>query len=250
MATFILIHGAWHGGWCFDKVAELLEARGHKVIAPDLPGMERDREVSDEELAAVSLDGWAGFAADLCRSAPEKPVILCGHSRAGIVISQAAEKAPEAIDALVYICAMLIPSGMSRAELKARQKPNPAFDAIRLPHPSMAATVVDNAGNAVEVFAQMSPPDLAHDAISRLKPEPSAPTGTLLNLTEERFGSVPRHYIECLHDRTILIEDQRLMQSLQPCQTVTTLETDHSPFLSMPHELANALLQIVDSASE
>ena len=49
MATFILIHGAWHGGWSFDLVQPILEAQGHKVIAPDLPGMGG----TDEELAAL-----------------------------------------------------------------------------------------------------------------------------------------------------------------------------------------------------
>jgi pimeloyl-ACP methyl ester carboxylesterase len=65
MATFILIHGSWHGGWCFDHVADALRAAGHDVIAPDLPGMGGDEAM----LRAVSLQGWADFAAALCRDA-------------------------------------------------------------------------------------------------------------------------------------------------------------------------------------
>ena len=89
MATFILVHGAWHGGWCFDQVAALLRKEGHDVFAPDLPGMGG----SEAELAAVTLQGWADFVAKLCRDAPSRPVVLAGHSRGGIVISQAAETA-------------------------------------------------------------------------------------------------------------------------------------------------------------
>jgi pimeloyl-ACP methyl ester carboxylesterase len=107
MATFILIHGSWHGGWCFDDVRTLLEAEGHTVLAPDLPGMGG----SDAEMAQITLQGWADFAADLCRTAPQKPVILAGHSRGGLVVSQAAETAPDPVDALVYICAMMLPDG-------------------------------------------------------------------------------------------------------------------------------------------
>ena len=59
MATFVLIHGSWHGGWCFDEVKARLEALGHEVIAPDLPGMGG----SVAELRAVTLQGWADFTA-------------------------------------------------------------------------------------------------------------------------------------------------------------------------------------------
>jgi pimeloyl-ACP methyl ester carboxylesterase len=238
MATFVLIHGAWHGGWCFDTIRPLLEKEGHRVIAPDLPGMGG----SDEELAAVSLTGWADWAADLVRAVGE-PVILGGHSRGGIVISEVAERVPELVSALVYICAMMIPDGMSRAEWRLRAEPNPAFAAIQKPHPSGHAKLIDTT-HAAAVFAQLSPPDQVAAAFARLKAEPDGPRTDRLHLTAERYGRVPRHYVECLHDRTIPIGDQRAMQLLQSCATVTALEADHSPFLSTPRELADALLAI------
>lgn len=241
MATFVMIHGAWHGGWTFDPLQPLLEVAGHTMIAPDLPGMGG----SDGELVSVTLNDWAECAANLCREA-DRPAILCGHSRGGVVISQAAEVAPDAIDALVYITAMLVPSGMSRADLKALNDPNPEFNAIISAHASGHATVVDPA-RAPAVFAHLSPPGLARAAAGRLVAEPNKPRMTALHLTSERFGSVPCHYIECLHDRTIPIADQRRMQGLQPCQTVTTLDADHSPFFSAPEELATALLTIANS---
>ena len=100
MAGFVLIHGAWHGGWCFDPVAEILSAKGHKVVAPDLPGMGGDTET----LRAVTLKGWADFTADICRTLKREldgePLVLAGHSRGGLVVSAAAERDPEAVDAL------------------------------------------------------------------------------------------------------------------------------------------------------
>ena len=238
MATFVLIHGAWHGGWSFELIQPLLEAAGHKVIAPDLPGMGG----SDEEIAGATLARWADFVADLCVTA-EKPVILCGHSRGGLVVSETAERVPSEIAALVYICAMMLPSGMSREQWRDRAEPNPEFRAIVHPHPSGIATVIDRT-RAAPVFAQLSPPDLVEKAFDRLMAEPDQPRMTELNLSESRYGSVPRHYVECVHDRTIPITDQRMMQALQPCASVISLDADHSPFLSRPEELASALLKI------
>lgn len=236
MAHFVMIHGAWHGGWCFDTLRPLLEAEGHTVIAPDLPGMGGD----EATLGSVTLAGWADYIADFCRAAPA-PVILCGHSRGGIVISETAERVPGTIAALVYICAMLLPNGLSREQAKAQHGSNPDFDAIRTAIPN--GTVVDKEA-APALFAQRSPPDLALAAAARLVAEPAQPTAVTLRLTEALYGSVERHYIECLHDRAIPIAAQRTMQATQPCATVTTLDADHSPFLSAPQALADALLSI------
>ena len=243
MARFVMIHGAWHGGWSFEPLRARIEAAGHSLVAPDLPGMGGD----DAVLATTTLDDWAAFAVDQCRAARgDGPVLLCGHSRGGIVISQAAERDPEAMDMLVYICAMLIPNGMSRAEFQKDQAPNPDFQAAIRPTPGGKGTVID-VERAGPVFAQLSPDEALADALGRLIAEPDLPRATPLRLTAERFGSVPRHYVECLHDRTIPIEDQRRMQALQPCDSVIALDADHSPFLSAPHALADALLSLLPS---
>lgn len=238
MASFVLIHGSWHGGWCFDAVRALLEAAGHEVIAPDLPGMGGDCAT----LRAVTLQGWADFAADLCRAASQSPVILAGHSRGGLVVSQTAETAPDAIDGLVYICAMMLPDGMSRAQFKQLEGPNPAFDAIISPVCDGAATLADGTRGA-EVFAQLSPPALVEAAMARLVAEPHGPRSTQLRLSADRFGRLPRTYIECTADRTIPIASQRKMQALVPGARVVSLAADHSPFLCCPQALAAALIE-------
>lgn len=237
MATFVLIHGSWHGGWCFDPVRAILEGAGHDVIAPDLPGMGGD----EAALRAVTLQGWADFAAGLCREAVQRPVVLAGHSRGGLVVSQAAETAPDAIDALVYICAMMLPDGTSRAMFKAMEGPNPAFDAIIAPVHGGAGTIVDPDG-ARDVFAQLSPAGLVAAAMARLVAEPHGPRTTPLRLTAERFGSLPRTYVECTADRTIPIASQRRMQALVPGADIVTIDADHSPYLSRPAELAAVLI--------
>jgi pimeloyl-ACP methyl ester carboxylesterase len=240
MATFVLIHGSWHGGWCFDQVRARLEAAGHEVIAPDLPGMGGD----EAALRAVTLQGWADFTGWLCRQARRRPVILAGHSRGGLVVSQAAETAPEAIDALVYICAMMLPDGMSRAQFKTLEEPNPAFDAIVSTVHGGAGTVASAEGGPA-VFAQLSPAETVSSAMARLVAEPHGPRAAPLRLTPERFGSLPRTYLECTQDRTIPIASQRRMQALVPGARVVSLPADHSPFFSMPDRLADALIDVL-----
>lgn len=240
MAGFVLIHGSWHGGWCFDPVAGLLRARGHTVVAPTLPAMGG----TAEEMAAITLGEWGEFAAQHCRNLKAElgggPVVLAGHSRGGLVISTAAERDPAAMDALVYICAMMLPSGVSRAEFKTLEEPNPDFDAIIGKVHGGVATVVDPA-LAGPVFAQLSPPELVAGVLPRLVAEPHGPRAETLHLTAERWGRLPRTYVECTADRTIPITSQRRMQAMSPGARVVTIEADHSPYLSRPVELTDAL---------
>lgn len=244
MAGFVLIHGSWHGGWCFDQVAALLRSKGHTVVAPTLPGMGGD----EAALRAVTLSGWGTYAAQQCADLKAQlhgaPVVLAGHSRGGLVVSTAAEQNPEAMDALVYICAMMLPAGMSRAAFKALEEPTPDFDALISPVHGGAGTVVDPAG-AGAVFAQLSPPELVAAALPRLLAEPHGPRSTPIAVTAERWGRLPRTYVECTADRTIPIASQRKMQAMSPGAKVVTLDSDHSPYLCCPRQLAEALIGAV-----
>jgi pimeloyl-ACP methyl ester carboxylesterase len=202
----------------------------------------------EEALRAATLKGWAEFTADLCRKATQTPVILAGHSRGGIVVSQAAELAPDAVDSLVYICAMMLPDGMSRADFKQLESPNPAFDAIISSVHGGAGTVVDR-GKAGAIFAQLCEAETVAAAIKRVVAEPHGPRSTPLALSKERFGSLPRTYIECTEDRTIPLSSQRRMQQLVPGADVVTLWADHSPYLSRPQALAAALIAAAENVS-
>ena len=106
MSTYVLIHGSWHGAWRRYKIIPLLQQAGHQAIAVDLTGHGRDWTAASE----VSMQS---YVEDVCKvlDAQSEPVILVGHSRGGIVISQVAEQRPEKIQALVYLAAFLIPDG-------------------------------------------------------------------------------------------------------------------------------------------
>ena len=233
---FILIAGAWHGGWCWERVAPLLTARGHHVLAPDLPGMGADRTPFDQ----LSFSDWPAAVARLARDSAE-PVVLVGHSRGGIVVSQAAEIAPEAIRATVYLAAALVPDGLRMADVFAGANTDPAVAAgVRL-RPDGLSTDLDP-DLLPSHFYNTTAPELVARAMARLTPEPVFSNAAVMQLSAERFGRVRRAYVECLQDRCVPIELQRRMREPLPCQHVGVLDTDHSPFYSAPEALAEALV--------
>jgi len=222
VASFLLIHGAWHGGWCFDRLRRPLEAMGHSTAAPTLPGMGGGARA----LAGASLRSWAGFVVAEAGKL-SGPVILCGHSRGGLVISQAAEQAPELFCDLVYISGALVPSGKSLYEVIGAGK-----DGLGIAFaPERSADIFYN---------RCTPEDQAM-AAARLQVEPVRPLGTALELSDARYGRIPRHYVECADDQCFPLAAQRAMQAALPCASVVMLDSDHSPFLCAPQALAAAL---------
>ncbi len=238
MTTFVLIHGAWHGGWCWERVADLLELRGHRVLAPDLPGMGANKM----PLAKVTLASWSDFVAGLVLATGER-VVLAGHSRGGIVISEVAERVPQFISGLVYVAAFLTPSGKTLSDMLALGEAREvAKNAIDMREDGISSTIAPS--RVGSIFYNTSPTALQSRAAQLLTPEPMMSFVTALSLSEGRFGSVKRAYIECLQDNAIPIEIQRAMQSALPCDPVITLDCDHSPFYSQPEKLAESFVKI------
>lgn len=237
MATYVLVHGAWVGGWCWHKVVPMLEAEGHRVVALDLPGHGDDRTA----VSGMTLDAnVARIRAAI--DAAEHPVILVGHSMGGMAITQAAEEVPDEIDMLVYLSALLPQDGQSGNDL-----------AERVVDPVLATKMQINASEGTAwipadvwreaAYGECDDEDFVF-ATSRHVPESLAAMGTPVRSTAERAGRVSRVYIECLRDRTIPIDGQRAMQQAAGCEHILTIDTDHSPYLSRPRELADHLLSL------
>lgn len=233
MAAFVLVSGAWHGAWCWEYVIPLLEARGHTAVAAELPGMGADRT----PLAALDFSAWARAVADVVEAAGE-PVILVGHSRGGVVISQTAELVPENIALNVYLTAILVRDGESALDSSGLVPP----DALRERNYELTGD-----GLAFRVLPDLalsygrSPPDLVEKALSKMTPEPLFALNTKLSLTAGRYGRVRRAYIECLGDETVVPALQKAMQAREPCHIVRAIDTDHCPGYSAPDAVAGVL---------
>ena len=124
MCTFVLVHGGWHGRWCWERVAPLLQQKGHRVLTPDLPG-------HGDDATPVSERPWERYSRSIAELVSAQPglVILVGHSSGGMVISDAARQQPGNIAALVYLAAFLLPSGVTPREVMG-QRESLLIDAI------------------------------------------------------------------------------------------------------------------------
>ncbi|MGY1747636.1 alpha/beta fold hydrolase [Modestobacter sp. SYSU DS0511] len=115
MSTFVLVHGAWHGGWCWDRVAPLLRAAGHEVHAPTLTGLsERAHLLSPQ----VGLDTHTEDVVRLIEVLDLRDVVLVGHSYAGNVISMVADRVPERIRRRVFLDAFVGSDGETAVSLQ------------------------------------------------------------------------------------------------------------------------------------
>lgn len=237
MKTFILIHGSWHSAWNWHRVIPILEKQGHKVFAIDLPGMGKDKT----PIKNVKTKSTVEKICQLIDTIKDK-VILVGHSKNGIMISQAAEYRPNKIEKLIYLAAYLIPNGKTQGEYSIQDIKGVLKPYVTRYEESESHTLQP------EIFKE----GLYHDCDENitelakilLSHEPVESGITPLQLTEENYGSVPRYYIECTEDRAVTPFIQRKMYTETPCEKVYSLPTSHSPFFSQPKELSDIFFEI------
>lgn len=229
MAHFLLVHGASHGAWCWDRLGPLLEAMGHTVRAIDLPSHGDDPTPSE----SVTLGDYVSATL----GALEADTVLVGHSLGGLSITLAAARAPEKIRALVYLCALVPVPGQSFADTRA---------ASISPELSQALTVDREAGvshvipeKAADLFYHDCSEEDRAFAIARLSPQPIAVMNEDLDFS---YPSVPYHYIRCLDDPVVMPSYQRAIT--KDWSHVHQMSCGHSPFFADPDGLANILDRI------
>lgn len=232
MTNFVLVHGAYHGEWCWFRVVPELEARGHSVATFDLPAHGIDttpvRDVSFEDYVDRVLSAIDTF---------DEPVVLVGHSMSGMVISQVAERRPADIEALVYLTAYLPADGESMIDQRVEGSlisRNFTVDEER------GVGIVSSEALEQLFYADCSKSDLAL-ARSLVRPEPLEPLSSPVSISDDRFGTIHRTFVVCERDQTITPEQQRTMCEKRGCDEMLVLDAGHSPFLAVPEELAETL---------
>jgi pimeloyl-ACP methyl ester carboxylesterase len=235
----VLIHGSWHGAWCWHKVVPYLEKAGHTVHAPDLPGHGRHWKLLR---GSVTL---AQMARSVCALLDQLdgPALLLAHSRHGIVASTVAEMRPTKLAGVVYLAAYMLRHGERAASFFIKDK-----DSLLTPHVHIDKIALtdrlDEAAYWPGLYADCSHADVAL-AKALLNAGPLLPAITRLKLSAERYGSVPRHYIELTQDKAVSLMLQRKMLAASPCDSVTSIDASHSAYFSCPDTLADAIHTIL-----
>jgi len=223
--TYILVHGAWGGEWCWRDVGHELTRRDVQWTALDLPssahGAHPNTFLGDdahEVIEIAKLDG---------------PVVLVGHSYGGVVITEAADRIPN-LERLIYVAALVPVLGQSASETVQE-----------VPVRTLLDDAIEVEGDHLRLNPQRATAALYQDcsvevgawAVSNLS------TQTLASLRSPRSSfdvEVPSYYIRCTLDQAVDPALQDVMAGR--CTEVATLDSGHSPMLSQPHALCELLV--------
>ena len=236
MNHYILVHGAWEGSWSWDYTRPTLEKQGHDVTAIDLHG----RNDGTQKVTNVTMDSYVETVVEAINQLDHK-VILVGHSMAGAVISQAAERIPEKIEKLIYVAAFLLNSGDSVIEAMQRD-PNGEF------LPELLFSDDQSSARATEkTWRGKAFHDVRADRTAEALPlvdvaQATEPFMAKLDVSAERFGTIPKVYIRTANDKMVSpkLQDE-MLQNWNVDQT-HVLQSGHFPTLSVPETLAQLML--------
>ncbi len=232
MSDILLVHGSCHGAWCWRDLIPALRALGHSPRAIDLPSHGNDKTPVND----VTLDSYAD--AVLAASTPE--TVVLGHSMGGFAISAAAQKNPDAMARLIYLCAYVPAPGLTLADMRKQAPSQPLMPAVRMAEDGKSFTLDPTMTQAL--FYQDCAPQIASFATPQLCAQAVAPTTKALPDTA-RADAKRRSYIRCMNDATIPPAYQVTMTRDWPSADVYEMSTGHSPFFADPAGLA----QIIDT---
>jgi pimeloyl-ACP methyl ester carboxylesterase len=235
--TFVLVHGAWLAPYSWDAVKKELTQKGQHVIVVELPGHGSDTTPPQN----LSIDVYKDKVIAAINGVKGK-VILVGHSLAGVVISAVAEQIPDKIETLVYVGAYIPATGQSLLDL-ANTDPQSLLGPSLIPSADKLTLDVKHE-NIINIFCADSSPETQQLLLSKYKPEPAIPFTNKVTLTDANFGKVSKVYIHTLQDHAIGMDLQNRMVATAKITKIYSLNSSHTPFLSMPAKLTALLLEI------
>jgi pimeloyl-ACP methyl ester carboxylesterase len=237
MATYVLVHGGGHGGWCYQRVARILRAAGHEVYTPTLTGLGERAHLLDDR---VDLHRHIEDVVAVLHFEDLRDVVLVGHSYGGMVITGIADRAAERIGRLVFLDAANPVDGQSLVDVSG-----PIIEAVR-----PMGEVVDGielvllpAPDAGLLYGVTDPDDLAWMA-ERLTGHPWTCFEQRLELTNEAaLWAIPQYHIVCTS--TLATRDRALLDRARAEGRLWDIDTGHDLMITEPEKTAEALLQVL-----
>jgi pimeloyl-ACP methyl ester carboxylesterase len=236
VATYVLVHGGGHGGWCYQRVARLLRAAGHDVHTPTLSGLgERSHLMSPD----IDLETHITDVVSLLHHEDLRDVILVGHSYGGMVITGVADRSPGRVGRIVYLDAATPRNNQSLVDVAG-----PVIEAVR-PY----GRVVDRVElvlfpdpDIVKLYGVTDPDDVAW-MTERLTPHPWACFEQKLRLTnEDALWAIPQYHIVCTS--TLPTRDRELIEKARANGRLWDVDTGHDLMITEPQFVANTLMEV------
>lgn len=238
MRNFLLIHGSWHGAWCWYKIAPRLKAEGHAVSVVNLPG----RGENAARPVFVSLEHMVKVTAALLPKDRKTTVVV--HSRYGVLASRLAEIASDRIDQTIYLASFMLPSGKTAAGYFRSDKKSLLPPAMEINELAMWDWLKP------EIYREALYHDCSDDdnMLGRLLlcKEPLRPAIARLKLTDDGYGRVPRAYIRLTEDQAVSLSLQDRLINETHADRVESIRASHSAYFSKPDELTRIILKLAE----
>ncbi|MDP1739736.1 alpha/beta fold hydrolase [Polaromonas sp.] len=239
MANFVLVHGAWHGGWCWQRVTSLLQQQGHRVHAVTLTGLgERAHLLSP----AITLDTHIDDVISAIEVEELHDVVLAVHSYAGMIGTAVADRLGKHLKHLVYVDAVLPKPGESWSSTQSAATQQQRLSAAQ------ATTRFSFPPPDPEVFGLH---DADHAWVKRRQtPHPGNTYQAPLTFDVQRVAAIPRTFVNCTQPALGTIEPSRLRAkdakfwdgAWLPNSKIIEIKTGHDPMISEPAALTKILL--------
>jgi pimeloyl-ACP methyl ester carboxylesterase len=233
--VFVLVHGAWHGGWCWAHTAALLRAAGHRVFTPTQTGLGERRHLISK---AITIDTFVSDIAEVLVAEELHDVVLVGHSFGGLAVSGVADRMPERLRRLVYLDALIVESGLSAFDglppevvagrLRAAQE---SSGGLSLPVPPPEAFGVT--GEAESAWLRR-----------RCTPHPLGSYTTPLLLKHPLGNGVPLSYVDCTAPAYPALDGVKARLRAGPGWDWRMFAASHDAMVTAPAALADLLMEI------
>jgi pimeloyl-ACP methyl ester carboxylesterase len=233
--TFVLVHGAWYGGWCWKKVAKALREAGHYVSAPTCPGLGESKHLLSKH---IDLTTHITSITNHIQYEGLSDVILVGSGFSGLIISGVADRIPDSLAKLVYLDALVVPNGES------------AFDAQPAEITKQRLEQAAREGNGIAI---PPPPLSSYNLVTeadkawvgaRLTPHPVGPYEEKFRLEHPLGNGVPRIYVDCVATAYPPLAKLKKDIRTEPGWTWMELNARHDVMVTEPHVLSTFLPSI------
>jgi len=230
--TFVLVHGAWHGGWCWRRVADLLERQGHKVFTPTLTGlgershlMSKDIHLATHVTDVVNHIKWEGL----------EGVVLCGHSYGGMVVSGVAEEMADKIGSIVFLDAFVPDNGEALTDLTGAA----TLDLLR------AAQAKGDIGIPARTAASFNVNEKDRAWVDAMcVPQPINTFLDKMTLTGARERIAKKSYIRALNNANPGFDKAMARAKADAAWRTYEVLCGHDVMVDMPERLAEILLEV------